>query len=178
MSVHPTAERSESLTDLGGDGLQLRRDECFERRLDRFSAQEQSLLGKVELADTDNATTAGVDRALTAPSSLLPDSIGRERFGAGLLFMSASSGSASNGSGTSCGSVMCLHGKLIAVHHSTQSAMSDEEVRSSPTKPRTPALAISAATVNSDVVGLMTGQEATEEVRPLAVASASAAGTG
>ncbi|XP_075722162.1 uncharacterized protein LOC119168632 [Rhipicephalus microplus] len=30
-------------------------------------AQEQSLLGKVELADTDNATTAGVDRAVTTP---------------------------------------------------------------------------------------------------------------
>ncbi|KAL3250673.1 hypothetical protein MRX96_055419 [Rhipicephalus microplus] len=30
-----------------------------------ISAQEQSLLGKVELTDTDNATTAGVDRAVT-----------------------------------------------------------------------------------------------------------------
>ncbi|KAL1422021.1 hypothetical protein MTO96_022483 [Rhipicephalus appendiculatus] len=33
MSVHPAAESRERVTDLGGEGLQLRLDEYFESRL-------------------------------------------------------------------------------------------------------------------------------------------------
>ncbi|KAL1477741.1 hypothetical protein MTO96_017075 [Rhipicephalus appendiculatus] len=93
--------------------------------------------------------------------------------------MSSSSGSVSTGSGTFRGPETCVCGKLDTAQDSIQSTTIVEEVSGLPTVPGIPGWAVRCAAKATEEAAVQTvGQEVAEDVNPLAISSASAAGAG